>query len=66
MSQNLNVLSVLKPELENDIRQKVDLALDIELDTKVNKEFLKCEYNLDGSSHRSPHTNEYFPPLENA
>lgn len=28
-------------------------------------EYLKCEYNRDGESYRSPWTNKYFPPTTN-
>jgi len=27
-------------------------------------QFLKCEYNWDGDSWRSPYSNQYFPPLD--
>ncbi len=33
------------------------------MDEKEGKEFLKCEYNKDGESYRSPWTNQYFPPI---
>ena len=33
------------------------------MDEKEGKEFLKCEYNKDGDSYRSPWTNHYFPPI---
>ena len=35
--------------------------IETEIDTVANKEFLKCEYNRDGDSYRSPWTNKYFP-----
>lgn len=33
----------------------------MELDTKAGREFLKCEYNRDGDSYRSPWSNQYYP-----
>lgn len=35
--------------------------IDMELDTKAGREFLKCEYNRDGDSYRSPWSNQYYP-----
>ena len=34
------------------------------MDEVEGKEFLKCEYNKDGDSYRSPWTNQYFPPFD--
>jgi capping protein beta len=31
------------------------------MDTDSHREFLKCEYNRDGDSYRSPWSNKYFP-----
>lgn len=31
------------------------------MDTDTGIEFLKCEYNRDGDSYRSPWSNKYFP-----
>jgi len=47
---------------KDEVIQKVDQPLEIEIDTTVGREFLKCEYNRDGDSYRSPWTNSYFPP----
>lgn len=33
------------------------------MDEIEGKEFLKCEYNKDGDSYRSPWTNKYFPEI---
>ena len=35
-------------------------------DPKVGYDFLKCEYNRDGKSHRSPWSNQYVPPSSDA
>ena len=34
------------------------------MDDVDGREYLKCEYNKDGDSYRSPWTNQYFPPIE--
>jgi capping protein beta len=35
--------------------------IEVEYDTKAAKDFLKCEYNRDGDSYRSPWSNKYYP-----
>jgi capping protein (actin filament) muscle Z-line, beta len=35
--------------------------IEMEFDTVAGREFLKCEYNRDGDSYRSPWSNKYFP-----
>lgn len=37
------------------------MCIEISFDTDANKDYLKCEYNRDGDSYRSPWTNKYFP-----
>ena len=34
------------------------------MDENQGAEYLKCEYNKDGDSYRSPWTNQYFPAIE--
>jgi capping protein beta len=48
-------------ELKNEIIQKIDQPLEVEVDTTNGREFLKCEYNRDGEAYRSPFSNKYFP-----
>lgn len=36
--------------------------IESEFDTVANQYYLKCEYNRDGDSYRSPWSNKYFPP----
>ena len=33
------------------------------MDEQEGKEFLKCEYNKDGDSNRSPWSNKYYPEI---
>lgn len=37
------------------------ISIEKEIDTSNGREFLKCEYNRDGESYRSPWTNKYYP-----
>ncbi len=39
-------------------------SIEIGIDEKTQQEYLKCEYNKDGDSYRSPWTNKYYPPIE--
>jgi len=48
----------------DDLMGRVDVPLGVATDSKVDKPFLTCDYNRDEDSFRSPHSNEYFPPLE--
>ena len=48
----------------DELLQSVDVPLSVETDTETKKEFLKCDYNRDGDSYRSPYSNKYFPPLQ--
>ena len=58
-----NILAIVDDEDEQDeISQKIDQPLEVLDDNGVP--FLKCEYNWDGDSWRSPISNTYFPPLE--
>lgn len=64
--QNVNALVHLVPELEEEILQRVDQPLETQKDDSSGKLFIKSEYNRDGDSYRSPWSNKYFPPLEDA
>lgn len=66
ISQNVNALVHLVPELEEEILQRVDQPLEMQKDDASGKLFIKSEYNRDGDSHRSPWSNKYFPALEDA
>lgn len=33
------------------------------MDQEAGRQFLKCEYNKDCDSYRSPWSNQYFPPI---
>lgn len=61
MRKNQIGLINLAPSLEDNLLDKIELPHTIELDTTVNKQFLKTEFNRDGDEYRSPHSNTYFP-----
>lgn len=62
--QNVSALANLRPELQDELLQRVEQPLEVLIDEKNGKEYLKSEYNRDGDSYRSPHSNEYFPPID--
>ncbi|AMD20640.1 HDL104Wp [Eremothecium sinecaudum] len=64
LSNNLNSIIELEPDLAVDLLSSVDIPLSTKTDPKFqNREFLCCDYNRDIDSHRSPWSNEYFPEL---
>ena len=68
IDKNIDAISSViydNDDLLNEFLQKVDNR------TKVCKEdpkgeFIMCEQNRDGDSYRSPFSNKYFPPTEDA
>ena len=61
---NLSGLLNLLPELTDDLLQRVDQPLQIGIDEKNQRKYIKCDYNRDGDSYRSPWSNEFFPPID--
>ncbi|KAH0786578.1 F-actin-capping protein subunit beta [Histomonas meleagridis] len=53
----------LNPELIDDLFSTVDIPLQIETDPVSHRQFIKCDYNRDCDSFRSPFSNQYIPPL---
>jgi len=64
VEDNLDRLIQIRPDAEDQLLQKVDLPLKVEKDPKTGKNFIKCDYNRDGDSFRSPWSNEYYPPID--
>ena len=52
-------------DLLNEFLQKVDNRIDV-CNDDAKGPFLKCEQNRDGDSYRSPWSNQYFPPTQDA
>ncbi|KAK6505453.1 F-actin-capping protein subunit beta [Arthrobotrys musiformis] len=63
ITQNLNALIGLVPDLTEDLLSSVDQPLQISKCKKTGREYLLCDYNRDGDSYRSPWSNEFDPPL---
>jgi len=64
VNDNLERVIALRPDLDDELCQRVDKPLEIETDEKSGKQYLLCDYNRDGDSYRSPWSNEYYPPLD--
>jgi len=64
IEDNLSALIDLVPDLANEILAGVDQPLKIAIDPSCNKDYILCEYNRDGDSYRSPHSNLYSPPSD--
>lgn len=54
----------LVPELTEELLSTVDQPLRIKACEESGREFLICDYNRDGDSYRSPHSNKYYPHIE--
>nr|AGM32446.1 F-actin capping protein, beta subunit [Coptotermes formosanus] len=52
-----------KPELTDQLLQTVDVPLKTMEDPTSHEVFIKCDYNRDIDSYRSPSTSKYYPPL---
>jgi len=61
---NLERMVAVRPDLDEELCQRVDTPLQLDKDTKSGKQFILCDYNRDGDSFRSPWSNEYFPPID--
>ncbi|KAJ4867193.1 hypothetical protein Bca4012_057608 [Brassica carinata] len=62
----LSALLSLLPQHSSDLLSQVDLPLQVLRDAESRKDFILCEYNRDADSYRSPWSNKYHPPLEDA
>ncbi|KAK0469565.1 F-actin-capping protein subunit beta [Desarmillaria tabescens] len=62
--ENVNALIGICPDYADDLLGSVDQPLQLKTDRSAGREYLACDYNRDGESHRSPWSNEYDPPLE--
>jgi capping protein beta len=62
----LSALLSLIPQHSSDLLSQVDLPLQVLRDIESGKDFILCEYNRDADSYRSPWSNKYLPPLEDA
>ena len=59
-----NLLLFLTPAQQSALQSKASLSLHCLHDPDSDRDFLCCSFNQEGSSHRSPHSGRYCPPLE--
>jgi len=64
VEENVSALVDICPDYADDLLGSVDQPLKVKADAATGKEYLTCDYNRDGESHRSPWSNEYDPPLD--
>ncbi|KAI0428969.1 F-actin-capping protein subunit beta [Xylaria sp. FL1042] len=65
-SAHLNALISLAPDLTEDLLSSVDQPLAVRRCRQSGRDYLLCDYNRDGDSYRSPWSNEFDPPLQDA
>ncbi|KAI1361247.1 F-actin-capping protein subunit beta [Xylaria arbuscula] len=65
-SAHLNALITLAPDLTEDLLSSVDQPLAVRRCQQTGRDYLLCDYNRDGDSYRSPWSNEFDPPLQDA
>lgn len=63
---NANALSNLIPDQADELLQRIDKPLVVDVDPENNKEYIQSEFNRDGDSYRSFWTNKYYPPMDDA
>ena len=66
IEENVHSLAQLLPTQANDLLSTVDIPAKIRVCPISSREYLLCDYNRDGNSYRSPWSNEYDPPLDEA
>ncbi|OHT09600.1 F-actin-capping protein subunit beta [Tritrichomonas foetus] len=54
----------LNEDLTEDILSTTDIPLQTAIDPTNSQHYIKCDYNRDGDSYRSPYSNKYYPPLD--
>lgn len=64
VEDNLERIAALRPDLDEELWQRVDTPLQVQSDPEVGREYILCDYNRDGDSYRSPFNNQYYPPIE--
>ncbi|KAI8609391.1 F-actin-capping protein subunit beta [Chytriomyces sp. MP71] len=63
-SSNLvRLVKLVGPDLEEELFSAVDQPLTTAKCLASGREYLRCDYNRDEQSYRSPWSNEYDPPL---
>ncbi len=65
-AEHLNNLISLAPDLTEDLLSSVDQPLTVRRCKQTKRDYLLCDYNRDGDSYRSPWSNQFDPPLDEA
>ncbi|KAI1333117.1 F-actin-capping protein subunit beta [Xylariaceae sp. FL0255] len=65
-ADHLNALIQLAPDLTEDLLSSVDQPLAVRRCKQTGRDYLLCDYNRDGDSYRSPWSNQFDPPLQDA
>jgi len=65
-SEHLNNLITIAPDLTEDLLSSVDQPLTVRRCKETGRDYLLCDYNRDGDSYRSPWSNQFDPPLDEA
>jgi len=66
IEENISSLVELCPDYADELLGSVDQPLKLRTDRATGRDYLICDYNRDGESYRSPWSNEYDPPLDDA
>lgn len=64
MSDNLEKITQLVPDIQEDLLSAVDQPLKVARCKSTGRDYLLCDYNRDGDSYRSPWSNEFDPPID--
>ncbi|GKT42376.1 F-actin-capping protein subunit beta [Colletotrichum spaethianum] len=65
-TDHLNAIISLAPDLTEDLLSSVDQPLTVKRCKQTGRDYLLCDYNRDGDSYRSPWSNQFDPPLDEA
>ncbi|KAM7219273.1 F-actin-capping protein subunit beta [Rhypophila decipiens] len=65
-TEHLSNLITLAPDLTEDLLSSVDQPLTVKRCKQTGRDYLLCDYNRDGDSYRSPWSNQFDPPLDEA
>ncbi|KAJ2976366.1 hypothetical protein NQ176_g4995 [Zarea fungicola] len=65
-TDHLNAIITLAPDLTEDLLSSVDQPLTVKRCKQTGRDYLLCDYNRDGDSYRSPWSNQFDPPLDEA
>lgn len=60
VQENLDRFVALRPDLEDDLRNAVDVPCKVLLCKEASREFLACEYNREGVFYRSPWSGTWY------